>query len=114
MTNGKNTPAITEQAERDAPATGIEKVIGGIFQDVLATDEPVDPARSFFRMGGTSILAAKVVARVSGRYGVQLSLRTIFEFPTVGELAQVVESEVRSDVSGLSDAEVIALTTHEK
>ncbi|RZU36650.1 phosphopantetheine binding protein [Streptomyces sp. BK022] len=107
-------PPTTEQAQRGVPATDIEKVIGGIFQDVLATDDPVDLTLSFFRMGGTSILAAKVVARVSARYGVQLSLRTIFEFPTAGELAQVVESQVRSDVSGLSDAEVTALTTREK
>lgn len=114
MTNGNSVSVTEEQARPSAPATDIEKVIGGIFQDVLATDDPVDVTRDFFRIGGTSILAAKVVARVSARYRARLSLRTIFEFPTVRELARVVEAEIRSDVSGLSDAEVVALTTREK
>ncbi|GAA3416443.1 hypothetical protein GCM10018952_44680 [Streptosporangium vulgare] len=103
-----------EQPRRSVPAHDMEKVIGGIFQDVLATDDPVDVSRSFFRIGGTSIMAAKVIARISARYRVRLSLRTIFEFPAVRDLARVVESEVRRDVSGLSDAEVVALTTREK
>lgn len=102
------------QEQRAVPATDVEEVVGGIFRDVLATDEPVDVTRSFFRIGGTSIMGAKVIARVSARYGVQLSLRTIFEFPTVRDLAQVVETKVRSDVSGLSDAEVVAMATRRK
>ncbi|MFD6433358.1 phosphopantetheine-binding protein [Streptomyces venezuelae] len=114
MTIGKNVSVTEEQAQRSGLVTDIEQVIGEIFGDVLATNGPVDVVRDFFRIGGTSILAAKVIARVSARYRVQLSLRTIFEFPTARELAQVVESEVRSDVSGLSDAEVVALTTREK
>lgn len=107
-------PATEEQLRGSGPAHDVEEVIGGIFQDVLATDDPVDVSRSFFRIGGTSIMAAKVVARVSARYRVRLSLRTIFEFPAARDLARVVESEVRSDVSGLSDAEVVAMTTRER
>ncbi|MFI0982577.1 phosphopantetheine-binding protein [Streptomyces sp. NPDC021093] len=111
MSNETDMPGTEEQAGRSVPATDVERVVCGIFRDVLATDDPVDVTRSFFRIGGTSLMGAKVVARVSARYRVQLSLRTIFEFPTVRELAQIVESEVRNDVSGLSDAEVVALTT---
>jgi len=100
--------------ENGLPTPDIEEVIAGIYRTVLAHDEPVDATRSFFRIGGTSIMAAKVIARISARYQVQLSLRTIFEFPAARDLAQVVESEIRSAVSGLSDAEVVALSTREK
>lgn len=96
------------------PTPDIEEVIAGIYQTVLDHDGPVDSTRSFFRIGGTSILAAKVIARISARYQIHLSLRTIFEFPAAGDLAQVVESEIRSAVSGLSDAEVVALSAREK
>lgn len=96
------------------PTPDIEEVIAGIYRTVLAYDEPVDATRSFFRIGGTSIMAAKVIARISARYRVQLSLRTIFEFPAARDLAQVVESEIRSAVSDLSDAEVVALSAREK
>ncbi|MGW2786677.1 phosphopantetheine-binding protein [Streptomyces populi] len=101
-------------ADDSRPAPDVEEVIAGIYRTVLAHDEPVDVTRSFFRIGGTSIMAAKVIARISARYRVQLSLRTVFDFPAARDLAQVVESEIRSAVSGLSDAEVVALATREK
>lgn len=100
--------------DKSLAAHDIEETIAGIFRAVLAHDKPVDATHSFFRIGGTSIMAAKVIARISARYRVQLSLRTIFEFPAARDLAQVVESEIRSAVSGLSDAEVVALSTREK
>ena len=96
------------------PARDVEEAVGAIFRDVLAVDGPVDFSRSFFRIGGTSIMAAKVIARIAARFQVRLSLRTVFEHPTVEELARVVESEVRSDVAGLSDAEVVALASREE
>ncbi|MEU0146246.1 phosphopantetheine-binding protein [Streptomyces sp. NPDC006288] len=114
MTKETSAPPTETQPERTTPATDVEEVVGGIFQDVLAAHDPVDVTSSFFRIGGTSIMGAKVIARISNRYRVQLSLRTIFEFPTVRDLAQVVESKVRADVSGLSDAEVVALATPKK
>ncbi|WP_418959818.1 phosphopantetheine-binding protein [Streptomyces tritici] len=114
MTTENSAPAPAEQSRRNAPAHGVEEVVRGIFRDVLAKDEPVDVSRSFFRMGGTSIMAAKVAARISARFGIRLSLRTVFEYPAAEDLAQVVESEIRSDVSGLSDAEIVAMTTREK
>lgn len=114
MTNEAGISSTEEQKELALPATDVEEVVGEIFRDVLATDDPVDVTYSFFRIGGTSIMGAKVIARISARYRVQLSLRTIFEFPTVRDLAQVVETKVRSDVSGLSDAEVVALATRKE
>lgn len=106
-------PVSEEQSQPSRAAADIEEVISGIFQDVLAVDGPVDVRRSFFHIGGTSIMAAKVIARVAARYQVRLSLRTVFESPTVRGLARVVETEVRSDVSGLSDVEVVAMATRE-
>lgn len=114
MTNENSMSIPKEQSHGSLPAHDIEEVIGGIFQGVLATDDPVDVHHSFFRIGGTSIMAAKVIARVAAHYQIRLSLRTFFANPTVGDLAKVVESEVLGDVSRLSDAEVVAMTTREK
>ena len=45
---------------------------------------------NFFELGGHSLLAIQFVARVADRFGVELSLRTIFIHPTIGELAMAV------------------------
>ncbi|MFF9428397.1 phosphopantetheine-binding protein [Streptomyces sp. NPDC014746] len=114
MTPEEATPALAEKSRRNASASGIEEVVCGIFREVLDNGETMDVTRSFFHMGGTSIMAAKVAARISARYGIRLSLRYVFEYPTVKDLAQVVESEIRRDVAGLSDDEIVAMTTREK
>jgi len=48
--------------------------------DVYADD-------NFFLLGGDSMSAAVAVSRLAGRFGVELPLRSIFEHPTVREMA---------------------------
>ena len=87
----------------------VEQTIGHIFRDVLALDGPVSADSSFFDdLGGTSIRAARVVARIASRYQVKVALRTFFEHPTARDLARTVEAEVRADIARLSDEAVLA------
>jgi hypothetical protein len=46
-------------------------------------------------MGGHSILAGQLIARIRSTFHVQLSLRQVFETPTVAELAAWIESTPR-------------------
>jgi acyl carrier protein len=46
---------------------------------------------NFFEMGGHSLLAAQVIVRVRDSFGVQLSLRRLFEHPTVKEISAEIE-----------------------
>ncbi len=91
----------------------LETTIGAIFADLLGTDGPVDANRSFFQLGGTSVLAARLAARIGSRYQVRLPLRAVFERPTVCELAALVEAEVRGGIEMLTDAEVVTMTRSE-
>jgi amino acid adenylation domain-containing protein len=55
----------------------------------------LDVARhqDFFALGGHSLTAAQLVARVNREFKVQISLRTIFESPTVATLAKSIETQ---------------------
>ncbi|MGA4847503.1 condensation domain-containing protein [Streptomyces sp. G5(2025)] len=68
------------------PADEREKALAELFAEVLGEQAvPVDA--DFFALGGDSLLAATVMARASGRLGVDLPLRALFEHPTVAALA---------------------------
>ncbi|HWG73518.1 MAG TPA: amino acid adenylation domain-containing protein [Acidimicrobiales bacterium] len=77
-----------------APLTPTEKLLAGIWSDVLGI-EGIGPDDDFFELGGHSLLAAQVVARIQGELGAQLGLQTVFDAPTVNALAAVVDAQAR-------------------
>ncbi|MEA2692634.1 MAG: hypothetical protein QOJ16_2021, partial [Acidobacteriota bacterium] len=87
----KALPAPEWKAETDylAPRTALEEVLAGFFAEVLGVAR-VGVQDSFFRLGGHSLLATQLVSRVQGAFRVKLSLRRLFETPTVEALAESV------------------------
>jgi len=45
----------------------------------------------FTELGGHSLIAAELLAEVQNTYAVQISARTLYLRPTIGELAEAVE-----------------------
>ncbi len=72
-----------------APRTEAERVLGGIWAEVLRV-ERVGVEDNFFELGGDSILSIQVVARAR-KAGLHLTPRQLFEHPTVAELARLAE-----------------------
>jgi amino acid adenylation domain-containing protein len=83
-----DTVSTTE--EFVAPRTDIEKRIASVWGSVLAVDE-VGLNDNFFALGGHSLLAMQVMSRLRDEFDVSLSLRALFDAPTVLELAAEVE-----------------------
>ncbi|MCD7440503.1 amino acid adenylation domain-containing protein [Streptomyces lincolnensis] len=71
-----------------APRTEREKVLCGLFADVLGLAE-VGVEDGFFDLGGDSIMSIQLVSRAR-RAGLELSVRDVFEQRTVAALAEVV------------------------
>ncbi|MFN0056081.1 MAG: amino acid adenylation domain-containing protein [Planctomycetales bacterium] len=78
-----------------APRTPVEELLAGIWSSVLGVEQ-VGIHDSFFELGGHSLLATKVTARVRDALQVELPVRSLFEAPTVAELAARIE-QTRSD-----------------
>ncbi len=73
------------------PMTDIEKKMTDIWVEVLGIDE-IGIDDNFFEMGGHSLLATGVLSRVRDSFGVSIQLRTIFETPTIRQLAKHVDT----------------------
>jgi amino acid adenylation domain-containing protein len=82
------------------PRTATEAALAEIWQEVLTLDQ-VGIDDNFFELGGHSLLATRVIVRVRDTWSVNLTVRHLFEAPTVAGLAGRIE-EARSNGAALS------------
>ena len=94
---------LVNAADRPSPATPTERSLALIWQEVLGD---ADPSREddFFQLGGHSLMAAQVFARIRTRLGAHLPLREIYAHPTLRELAAKVDASLQDRPTAASDA----------
>jgi non-ribosomal peptide synthase protein (TIGR01720 family) len=83
---------LSKSTEFESPSTEKEKILAGIWAEVLGK-EHIGVNDNFFELGGDSILTIQVVAR-AGNKGLRISARQMFEAQTIRRLAQVAEEGV--------------------
>ena len=90
--NGKlDTRALPAPESQDvdgyrAPGSAVEEILVGIYADVLGV-ERVGVDDSFFDLGGDSLLAMRLSAAINTSLDADLSVPTVFDAPTVAQLA---------------------------
>jgi acyl carrier protein len=88
-----------------APSTPTEERLVEIFTALLGVDR-VGADDNFFLLGFHSLLATQVAVRVYERFGIQLSLRHLFEAKTVARLAADLDRQLVEKLNSMSDEEV--------
>jgi acyl carrier protein len=91
-----------------APRTPIETRLAVIVCSLLEL-ERVSVNDNFFLLGGHSLLGTQLIGQVRGTFGVELALRTLFDSPTIEQLALEIERLVVARIEAMSEDEVASL-----
>jgi NAD(P)-dependent dehydrogenase (short-subunit alcohol dehydrogenase family) len=81
-----------------APSTKREQGLCAIWTDLLGVT-PVGIDDNFFDLGGHSLLATRILARVQGAFQVRLTLRDVFDAPTVRSMAARIDGVASSSAA---------------
>ncbi len=81
-----------------APQTDLERLLAGILCELLKIDR-VGIDDNFFDLGGTSISILQVAVRVQQKLGIKLSAVKLFQYSTIGSLANYLHSNQNSQPS---------------
>jgi amino acid adenylation domain-containing protein len=87
------------------PGTPTEIRLAAIVAQLLHLAQ-VGIDENFFMLGGHSLLGTQLIAQIAATFGVSLSLRMLFNAPTVRELAAEIERSILAKLQVMSDEEV--------
>ncbi|NUS93133.1 MAG: amino acid adenylation domain-containing protein, partial [Nocardia sp.] len=89
----KALPAPVLQARQfREPSSPVEEIVADVYAEVLGVDGPVGADDDFFELGGNSLIATRVAARIGAALDASVPVSIIFEAPTVAKLAARAES----------------------
>jgi len=89
---GDDRPLLAEEFQ--SPRNEIEEKLTSIWQEVMGLHR-IGINDNFFALGGHSLMASQVVARVRDTFRIELPLSQAFESPSISELSLVIEQLIK-------------------
>jgi amino acid adenylation domain-containing protein len=106
-------PEAARASEAMAPRDALEEIVAGVWATVLR-QPAVSVDDDFFALGGHSLRAMQVTARLHDALGVPVPVRWIFDAPTVAALASRLRPAVLGDCSPATAARLIPRTRRDE
>ena len=103
-----NSTNALREAMGAAPSTPTEQTLEQIIAPLLGL-ERVGRDENFFLLGGHSLLGTQIIVRIAETFGIELSLRTLFDAPTIAQLAAETERLILLRIEAMSDDEAAQL-----
>ncbi|MFD2169286.1 non-ribosomal peptide synthetase [Tumebacillus lipolyticus] len=99
--------SASKEREYVAPSTPTEQKLAELWSKFLQVEQ-IGIHDNFFEIGGHSLLAMQMIAQVQSDFQISLEVRNLFDDPTLGGLAQMIEQAERID--GSAKPEIVALS----
>jgi acyl carrier protein len=96
------TPTPREKYEQ--PTTNAEQHLAEIWSELLGIDQ-IDIHDDFFDLGGHSLLATRIITRVHDKLGVRVSLRDVFDAPTIHQLAARIDTATSDSATSRAEGD---------
>jgi amino acid adenylation domain-containing protein len=97
---------IAGRGDLAPPRNDLERILVDIVAERLWLPE-IGIDEDFFALGGHSMLGAQLSIRIGERFGIEVPLRSVFENPTVADMAVEVERLLMADIEEMSADELI-------
>jgi amino acid adenylation domain-containing protein len=98
------TANVLDDDSLETPQSQIEKSLAVFLTSLLGVAR-VGKDDNFFDLGGHSLMGAQLIAKISNTFGVELSLRSLFDHPTVGEVSAEIERLIHAKLESMSEDE---------
>lgn len=112
----------SSDAAFELPRTATEKRLADLWSELLS-NPMIGVHDNFFSLGGHSLVATRMVSKLRSMFQIDIALRSVFECPTIAELAREIETHLdvttqepipraassNSEIERLSDAEIDAM-----
>jgi amino acid adenylation domain-containing protein/FkbH-like protein len=97
--------ALTETESYQQPRDEIEARLAKVWEEVLDT-RPIGIRDKFFDLGGHSLLAVRLVSRIDEEFSKKIRVASVFQSPTIEELAWLIREEEKQSEPKSSIVEI--------